>query len=120
VQEQYFVPFAAGWVFLGIGGTIALALLKDPFIKRLVQRTIVVCAGALFLVMVSLFDASARNLLFAGPAVLLVVLANFFLVRVCDSCAALIQPRYFVPPKFCSKCGAPPAITMCVAHVHEA
>jgi len=107
MQNPYVVPFAAGWASLAIGGTIALGLLKDPVIKRLVLRALVVFSGALLLAFVWLFGDSARNLLFMGPAVGIAVLANFFLVRVCDSCAALNQPRYFVPPKFCSRCGAP-------------
>ena len=107
MPNQYVVPFVAGWAFLAIGGTIALGLLKDPVVKRLVLRVLVVCAGPLFLAFVWLADGSAKSLLFAGPAIAALVLANFFLVRVGDSCAALNQPRYFLPPKFCSKCGAP-------------
>src|SRR5262245_31779153 len=103
MQNQYVVPFAAVWASLAIAGTIALGLLKDPFIKRLVQRVLVVCAAALLVAFVWLSDGSTRSLLFAVPAIILILLANFFLVRVCDSCAALNQPRYFLPPKFCSK-----------------
>jgi hypothetical protein len=106
-NDQYVVPFAAAWIVFAIAGTIALALLKDPSVKRLVQRALVTCGALLFVAAVWLFDGSPKNLLFVGPGVALIVLANFFLVRVCDSCAALIQPRNFVPPKYCSKCGAP-------------
>ena len=107
MHQQYFVPFVAGWAVLGIGGTVALGLLRDPATKRVAQRALVVVAGVLFVTAVWFFDGSARSVTFAGVAALVIALANFLLVRVCNSCAALIQPRYLVPPKFCSKCGAP-------------
>src|SRR5262245_56331922 len=107
MHQQYFVPFVAVWAVLGIGGTVALALLRDPAIKRVVQLGLVAFSGAVFVAFVWLVSGSVRSLAFSGVAVSLVILGNVYLVRVCYSCAALVQPRYLVPPKFCSKCGAP-------------
>ena len=107
MPQQSFVPFVVGWAALAVGSTVALRLVRDPAIKRAAQRALVVFSGVLFLGAVWYFDGSARNITLAGAVVAVAVVANFLLVRVCDSCAALIHPRYFVPPKFCSKCGAP-------------
>jgi energy-converting hydrogenase Eha subunit C len=106
MREQYFFPFAVGWIALAVVGTVALGLIRHPGTKLAVQRALAVFGGALFVAAVWFFDGSTGSVSFAAVGALLIVLASLFLVRVCDSCSALVQPRYFVRPSFCSKCGA--------------
>ena len=107
MQQQYFLPFVARWVALGIGGGLVLWQRRSPPLKRVVWRILTGLAAAIFLLAVWLLDGSTKNLLFMGPPVLLIFLLNIWLVRVCDSCAALVHPRYLVAANFCPKCGAP-------------
>jgi hypothetical protein len=107
MHQQYVLPFVAGWAALGIGGAVLLGQLRSPPVKRIVWRVLTGLAGVIFLAAVWLLDGSIKNLLFMAPPVLLILLLNVWLVRVCDSCAALVQPRYLVPSNFCPKCGAP-------------
>jgi hypothetical protein len=107
MHQQYFLPFVAGWAVLGVGGALVLGQLQSPPLKRVVWRVLTGLAAVLFLLAVWVLDGSTKSLVFLGPAVLLIFVLNVWLVRVCDSCAALVHPRYLVPSNFCPKCGAP-------------
>ena len=84
MQQQYVLPFIVGWAAFGIA-----------------------LASVVFIGAVWLLDGSTKSLLFMVPPVLLIFSLNIWLVRVCDSCAALVHPRYLVPANYCPKCGAP-------------
>lgn len=107
MKHQYFVLFVAAWAALGIGGTLVLGRLENPAPKRIVWRVMNGLGVSIMLLAVWFFHGSTKDLLFIGPAVLLIFVLNVSLVRVCDSCAALVYPRYFVSANFCPKCGAP-------------
>jgi hypothetical protein len=107
MQQQYFLPFVAGWAALGIGGAVLLGQLRSPQVKRVLWRVLTGLGAVIFLSSIWLLDGSIKNLMFMGPPVVLILLLNIWLVRVCDSCAAIVHPRYLLPPNFCPKCGAP-------------
>jgi hypothetical protein len=100
-------PYLVAWMVLAVVGTFALALIKDPRIKRGVHIGFTVTAGLIFLSSVWTVARMNGTLPFAITAVLVIVALSLWLVRVCGNCAALVYPRFFLPPRFCSKCGAP-------------
>ncbi len=99
--------YLVAWMTLGIVGTFALAVIKNPVLKRRVHVAFTVTAGLLFLSSVWFFARTPGTLLFATSAVIVIVALSLWLVRVCDKCAALVYPRFFLPPAYCSRCGAP-------------
>nr|AAK01322.1 unknown [uncultured bacterium HB1-7] len=105
--NQFFPLLVVGWVGLALASTLTLALIKSPPLKRKLFRWGSFGTSALLLALAYQFAKSPAQFAFVLVGVVLLTWLNFNLVRICDTCSALVYPRYFVPPAFCAKCGAP-------------
>jgi hypothetical protein len=105
-HASYFPVFFVAWIALGLGVSFWMARIHNPSRKRSVHRCVTIMGGLLFLTSVWFFLGSARGMAFPVLSVIFITVLNLKLVRVCSNCAAFVYPRFFIPPAFCSKCGA--------------
>jgi hypothetical protein len=103
---NYFPAFFVAWIALGLGVSFAMARIHSPSAKRSVHRYVTIITGVLFLTSMWFFLGSVRGMPFPVLSVIVITILNLKFVRVCSNCAAFVYPRYFIPPAFCSKCGA--------------
>jgi uncharacterized paraquat-inducible protein A len=98
--------FMVGWLALVVCVAVALARVKTPYIKWLLTRAGAILGAALCLIGVWLFSETTNELVFAALSITIIVILNFFTIRVCPHCAKTLYPRNDLARGFCPRCGA--------------
>jgi hypothetical protein len=106
--------FFGTWIVLGIASVVASWTMRAAT-KRRWMPIYVVLIGVLFLgFSTTLMYLGSRSLASLGmlfvmvPAIVLISYLNIKLTKFCDACdATLFSSNWFMPMKFCPRCGAP-------------
>jgi hypothetical protein len=102
--EKVFPIFFVTWIALGIGSALfyAKAGLET---KRRWHPRLVIGTGALFFAFALTMQPNLATLLFAAPAVALIIILNWKLTKFCPKCGRTAYAR-LSPNRFCQRCGA--------------
>lgn len=94
------------WAVLLVVNIYVLFVGKNVRVKKALLPISVVSAGALSVLFFVLGNFSRRLLYFAIPFAILAIVINLRQLKVCGSCANLVQGEFSQVPKECDKCGA--------------
>jgi hypothetical protein len=106
--------FVGTWIVLGVAGFFLFYVGRDVAFKRKWFPRFIVLVGILFVLFsTTLMVLSSRSLGALGilvlviPATALISYLNIKFTKFCDKCGVTIYAQnWFVPMRFCSKCGA--------------
>jgi hypothetical protein len=99
--------FAVTWIVLCVVSWGFFFFNKNGALKRKVFLPFLIGTALLFLGFAAAMGIPLHVLPFIAAALVLITFLNYRVTRFCDTCGrSTIGQNPFLPPQFCSKCGA--------------